>query len=110
DYIGAGPVFATLSKPDAGEPLGLERLGEIAAAVGIPVVAIGGITLENVAQVFAAGACGAAVLSAVVSADDMGAAARALKRRIAGAIGPARPAGGDTGLAGSATGPGGVRR
>ena len=88
DYIGAGPVFATPSKPDAGEPLGLERLGEIAAAVGIPVVAIGGITLENVARVFAAGADGAAVLSAVVSADDIGAAARALKRRIAEAIGP----------------------
>ncbi len=88
DYIGAGPVFATPSKPDAGEPLGLERLGEIAAAVGIPVVAIGGITLENVSRVFAAGAGGAAVLSAVVSADDIGAAARALKRRIAEAIGP----------------------
>ncbi len=91
DYIGAGPVFATPSKPDAGEPIGLERLGEIAAAVRIPVVAIGGITLENVAQVFAAGASGAAVLSAVVSADDIGVAARALKRRIAEAIGPVRP-------------------
>src|SRR5262245_29713197 len=43
DYLGVGPVFATASKPDAGEPLGLECLEEIASAVSIPVVAIGGI-------------------------------------------------------------------
>lgn len=104
DYIGAGPVFATASKPDAGEPLGLERLAEIAAAVAIPVVAIGGITAENVTQVFAAGASGAAVVSAVVSADDISAAARALKRRIAEAKRSARPAGGDPGPAGGGRG------
>ena len=84
DYVGVGPVFATATKPDAGEPLGLEELSHIAAAVRIPVVAIGGITRENVAQVFAAGASGAAVVSAVVAADDMAAAARALKRAMAG--------------------------
>ncbi len=94
DYIGVGPVFATATKADAGEPLGLERLAEIAAAVPIPVVAIGGITVDNVAAVFQAGASGAAVVSAVVAADDIAAAARALKRRIvearrtAGAAGP----------------------
>jgi len=83
DYVGVGPVFATATKPDAGEPLGLERLAGIAGAVTIPVVAIGGITLDNVARVFEAGAGGAAVVSAVVSAEDIAAAARALKRRIA---------------------------
>jgi thiamine-phosphate pyrophosphorylase len=83
DYIGAGPVFATSTKPDVGEPLGLERLAEIAASVTIPVVAIGGITVANVARVFEAGARGAAVVSAVVSAEDVTAAARALKRVIA---------------------------
>jgi len=82
DYVGVGPLFATGSKPDAGEPLGVERLAEIVRAVSIPVVAIGGITLDNVAGVIAAGAAGVAVVSAVVSADDMAAAARALKRRI----------------------------
>lgn len=82
DYVGVGPVFGTASKPDAGEPLGLERLARIAAAVGIPVVAIGGITQENVAQVFVAGASGAAVVSAVVGADDIAAAARGIKRTI----------------------------
>ena len=76
-------MFATSTKPDAGEPLGLERLAEIASSVAIPVVAIGGITVENVARVFEAGAGGAAVVSAVVSAEDVTAAARALKRVIA---------------------------
>ena len=48
----------------------------------VAVVAIGGITLENLPQIFEAGASGAAVISAVVSADDMASATRALKRRI----------------------------
>jgi thiamine-phosphate pyrophosphorylase len=82
DYIGVGPIFPTATKPDAGEALGLDRLAAIAAAVSIPAIAIGGITLENIASVFAAGAAGAAVVSAVVSAEDMAAAARALKRRV----------------------------
>jgi thiamine-phosphate pyrophosphorylase len=82
DYIGVGPVFSTTTKPDTREALGLERLAEIVGAVSIPVVAIGGITLENVAGVFGAGASGAAVVAAVVSAEDMAAAARAFKRRI----------------------------
>ena len=93
DYIGAGPVFATSSKPDAGEPLGLERLAEIASSVTIPVVAIGGITVENVARVFEAGARGAAVVSAVVSAEDVTGAARALKRIIAQVRRAGRPPG-----------------
>jgi thiamine-phosphate pyrophosphorylase len=84
DYIGVGPVFRTATKPGAGEPLGLDALTEIVAAVSIPVVAIGGINAENVVRVFKAGASGAAVISAVVSAEDIGAAARALKRLIAG--------------------------
>ncbi len=83
DYLGVGPVFPTPTKPDAGEALGIERFSEIARAVAIPVVAIGGITLETVDQVIGAGAAGAAVVSAVVAADDMAGAARALKRRIA---------------------------
>jgi len=83
DYLGVGPVFPSATKPDAGEALGIERLSEIARAVSIPVVAIGGITLDNVDQALGAGAAGAAVVSAVVAADDMAGAARALKRRIA---------------------------
>jgi thiamine-phosphate pyrophosphorylase len=82
DYLGVGPVFATSTKPDAGEPLGLERLAEIAASVTLPVVAIGGITVANVARVFEAGARGAAVVTAVVSAEDIAGATRELKRVI----------------------------
>jgi len=91
DYLGVGPVFATATKPDAGEPLGLDRLAEIAGAATIPVVAIGGITIDNVTRVFEAGASGAAVVSAVVSAEDVTAAARALKRLIVEATRGRRP-------------------
>jgi thiamine-phosphate pyrophosphorylase len=83
DYLGVGPVFPSATKADAGEALGLDRFAAIASAVSIPVIAVGGITTDNVAQVFAAGARGAAVVSAVAAAEDMAVAARALKRRIA---------------------------
>jgi thiamine-phosphate pyrophosphorylase len=82
DYVGVGPIFATATKPDAGEPIGLEGLAAIARSVAIPVVAIGGIDADSIAQVFGAGASGAAVVSAVVTAQDMAAATRALKRRV----------------------------
>jgi thiamine-phosphate pyrophosphorylase len=82
DYIGVGPVFATGTKPDAGAPIGIEGFAAIARAVSIPVVAIGGITIDNVAAVIGAGAAGVAVVASVVGAEDITAAARALKRRI----------------------------
>lgn len=91
DYIGVGPVFQTPTKPDAGEPIGLEGLARVARAVQVPVVAIGGITLENVIAVIEAGASGVAVVSAVVSAQDMAQATRALKGRIAEARRAAGP-------------------
>src|SRR6266581_260148 len=50
--FGVGLVVRTASKPGAGEPLGLGALAQIAAAVSIPVVAIGGINADNVLQVF----------------------------------------------------------
>ena len=76
DYIGAGTVFATGSKPDAGSPIGLAGLAQIVRAVKIPVVAIGGVNAANAAECVAAGAAGVDVISAVVSADDVAAAAR----------------------------------
>ncbi len=82
DYLGVGPVFPTATKPDAGGAIGVDRLAAIVKAVPIPVVGIGGIDHENVAAVIAAGAAGAAVVSAIVSAADMAVAARALKTRI----------------------------
>jgi len=63
-YVGAGPVWATPSKPDADPPIGLDRLREICAAVAIPVVAIGGVDSSNAADCIAAGAAGVAVVRA----------------------------------------------
>jgi thiamine-phosphate pyrophosphorylase len=63
-YVGAGPVWATLSKPDADPPIGLEGLREICAAVSIPVVAIGGIDATKAADCILAGAAGVAVIRA----------------------------------------------
>ncbi|MGA9139193.1 MAG: thiamine phosphate synthase [Methanocella sp.] len=79
DYIGLGPVFSTTSKDDAGAVCGLELLKEALSRVSIPIVAIGGIGTHNAADVIAAGADGIAVISAVVSQDDVAGAARALK-------------------------------
>ena len=64
DYLGAGPVWATPSKEDAEPPIGLEGLREIAAAVPVPVIAIGGIDASNAAACVAAGAAGVAVVRA----------------------------------------------
>lgn len=61
-YIGAGPVWATPSKPDADPAIGLEGLAQICAAVSIPVIAIGGIDATNAAECVAAGAVGVAVV------------------------------------------------
>jgi thiamine-phosphate pyrophosphorylase len=63
-YVGAGPVWETPSKPDAGAPIGLGGLAEICAAVQVPVVAIGGIDASNAADCIRAGATGVAVVRA----------------------------------------------
>jgi len=78
DYLGVGAMFSSPSKADAGEPIGPEAIREINAAVGLPIVGIGGISLENAAQVIAAGAAGIAVISAVAEAENMVIACRAL--------------------------------
>jgi thiamine-phosphate pyrophosphorylase len=67
-YIGAGPVWATPSKPDADSPIGLDGLQEICEAVTIPVVAIGGIDATNAGDCIAAGAAGVAVVRAAADA------------------------------------------
>jgi thiamine-phosphate pyrophosphorylase len=63
-YLGAGPVWQTPSKLDADPPIGLEGLGEICRAVSIPVVAIGGVNVENAEDCMRAGAAGVAVIRA----------------------------------------------
>src|ERR1700722_3301328 len=62
DYIFFGPVFATPSKAKFGEPQGAEKLAMVCSAVPVPVIAIGGITLENAGECIAAGAAGIAAI------------------------------------------------
>jgi thiamine-phosphate pyrophosphorylase len=68
DYIGFGPVFTTSTK-DAGKPKGIEMLREVKKQVGIPVVAIGGIGLENISSVLQTGIDAVAVASAILTGD-----------------------------------------
>jgi thiamine-phosphate pyrophosphorylase len=77
DYIGFGALFHTPTKPDA-EPAGPEMLVEARKRVTFPIVGIGGITPANLGEAFAAGADSVAVVSAVFSAPDPGAATRDL--------------------------------
>ena len=77
DYIGSGAMFQSTAKPGA-KPITVERLREICAAVSIPVVAIGGITRENVTRLRDTGIAGVAVVSAVFQQKDIEQAARAL--------------------------------
>lgn len=67
DYITFGPIFPTPSKERYGEPVGLERLGEAAKKINVPLVAIGGIKRESVNDIALAGADGLAVISAILS-------------------------------------------
>lgn len=63
-YIGAGPVWATPSKPDADPAIGLEGLQEICMSVSVPVVAIGGVDASNAAACIRVGAAGVAAIRA----------------------------------------------
>ena len=84
DYIGFGPIFETASKDDAGAGLGIENLMTIRKMVSIPIMAIGGINHKNVEDVIRAGADGVAVISAVLSADDIRQSAEDMLRIIQG--------------------------
>lgn len=78
DHVGFGPIFATATKRVDAAPRGLAMLAEVAAASPIPVVAIGGIDLARIADVAAAGAHAAAVVSDLLTAFDIEARALAL--------------------------------
>jgi len=88
DYVAFGPVFATLTKRDASPVTGLAALAEVSrrcAARVIPLVAIGGVTLDNAARVRDAGATAAAVISALVVPDgQLTSHARALHLALGG--------------------------
>jgi thiamine-phosphate pyrophosphorylase len=82
DYLGVGAVYATATKADAGDAVGLARIREVAAASDLPVVGIGGITFGNAAAVIRAGAAGVAVITAVTMAEDMTEATRLLRQEV----------------------------
>ena len=82
DYLGSGAMFATATKPGA-LAMTPEKLREITQSVSIPVVAIGGICLENIAQLRGTGIAGAAVSEGIFNAENIRSAARALKQAAA---------------------------
>ncbi len=82
DYIGFGPIYATGSKANAGTVKGLAGLREMVDGIDIPIVAIGGIGLENVGEVMETGAHGIAVISAVCCQPDPAEATRRLLNQI----------------------------
>jgi thiamine-phosphate pyrophosphorylase len=77
DYVLAGTIFSSPSHPEA-SPAGIELLENLAARLGIPIVAIGGIQPENAADCRRAGASGVAVVSAIMGAEDPRSAAERL--------------------------------
>jgi thiamine-phosphate pyrophosphorylase len=78
DYIGFGPLFATPTKPDY-QPIGLEDIEKVHTVVSIPVFCIGGIKLQNLPSVIAAGAKRVVIVSGLLQADDIADYARACK-------------------------------
>lgn len=91
DYVGVGPVYGTSTKEGLPAPLGTDGLAHVAAAVGLPVIGIAGITLDRVGDVLDAGAHGVAVVSAVTAADDPATATRVLLQRITRHVERGRP-------------------
>jgi len=79
DYVGVGPAYPTTTKPGLPAAIGPAGVAAVAAAVRAPVIAIGGVTAERVAELRRAGAYGVAVVGAISAAADPGAAAARLR-------------------------------
>jgi thiamine-phosphate pyrophosphorylase len=84
DYLGVGPAYATTTKAGLPAALGPAGIAAVARAVGVPVIAIGGVTAERVPELLAAGARGVAIVSAVSAASDPADATRQLLRALCG--------------------------
>ena len=70
NYLGVGPIFPTGSKGDASEPIGSNTLKEIINKTNLPVVAIGGISIDNICELFKLGVSGVAVISAILNENN----------------------------------------
>jgi thiamine-phosphate pyrophosphorylase len=79
DYIGFGPIFATPTKPDY-RPIGLKEINRVHLDVSLPIFCIGGINIDNLEQVIAAGAHRIAIVSGLLKAPDIVEYARACKK------------------------------
>ena len=79
DYVGFGPIFATPTKPDY-RPIGLKDIKQAHLDVNLPIFCIGGIKIDNLKQVIAAGARSVAIVSGLLKAPDLAAYAREAKR------------------------------
>jgi thiamine-phosphate pyrophosphorylase len=84
DYVTLSPIFPSISKPGYGPALGTQGLAEAVAGARVPIVALGGVTADNLAQCLAAGAAAVAVMGSVMAAADPEAATAALVQALAG--------------------------
>ena len=82
DYVGFGPLYHTATKQTVASPRGLDMLPRVLDAASLPVVVLGGISLDNIEDAVAAGADHIAVCSCIVAADDVQRAAATLKERM----------------------------
>lgn len=85
DYLGVGPAYATATKTGLPDPLGPSGIAAVARAVDVPVIAIGGVSVDQVPELLGAGAFGVAVVAAVSGARNPGAATQRLLRALEGA-------------------------
>ncbi|UCD84071.1 MAG: thiamine phosphate synthase [Deltaproteobacteria bacterium] len=76
DYIGFGPIFSSETKGKYIPPQGIKSLKQVTAAIDLPIIAIGGINEKNIEEVIQAGADGAAIISAITTAEDITAKTR----------------------------------
>jgi len=83
DYVVLGPVYETPSKQVFGPPLGLSKLEAVCQVVQVPIIGIGGVTVDRARDVRRAGAFGVAVITAILSAEDVETATRALLDAVA---------------------------
>lgn len=86
DYVGFGPVYPTASKDDAGSVKGIDSLGQVVKAVTLPIIAIGGISLDNISQILRTDVHGIAVISSVCCQEDPEGSTRALYQMLHGGV------------------------
>ncbi|MBN1833744.1 MAG: thiamine phosphate synthase [Deltaproteobacteria bacterium] len=86
DYVGFGPIYPTTSKDDAGSAKGIDGLAQVVKSVPVPIIAIGGIGLENVSEILRTGVHGIAVISSVCCREDPEQAAKALYQILQGGV------------------------